>query len=217
MPIVTMTSKSFLKKFVCNEKDDVILDASYLLASERIRYGQACKDQCQKMFWPSAYTIMSMSGRSSKLKYNAEYVDRYMKELDEIRGEMATILKMTLKKDLLTVIMSTPMEEDNLHLLKMIRQYYKREFDYDVIDYDKEKSIPKEKPETYSNIIKDCKSVISKERTNKIKKMMKTERGRREYYSSLSKKKLKRLLKKESLYLDGMGLPEMIEMAMTFL
>lgn len=217
MPIITMTSKTFLKKFVRNEKDDVILDASYLLASERIRYGQACKDQCQKMFWPNAYTLMKMNAESTKLKHNAEYVDRYMKELDEIRGELAMILRMTLKKNLLTVIMTTSMEEANLHLLKMIRQYYKKEFDYDVTDYDKTKSIPKGKSEDYDHLIADCKSVINKDRTNKIKKMMKTERGRREYYSSLSKKKLKKLLKKESLYLDGMGTPEMIEMAMTFL
>lgn len=217
MPIITMTSKTFLKKFVRNEKDDVILDASYLLASERIRYGQACKDQCQKMFWPNAYTLMKMNAESSKLKYNAEYVDRYMEELDEIRAELAMILRMTLKKNLLTVIMTTSMEEDNLHLLKMIRQYYKKEFDYVVTDYDKTGSIPKEKSKDYAYLIADCKSVMNKEYTNKIKKMMKTERGRREYYSSLSKKKLKRLLKKESLYLDGMSISEMVEMAMTFL
>ena len=46
---------------------------------------------------------------------------------------------------------------------------------------------------------------------------METKSGQQQYFSEMGKKKLKKLLKKNGLYLSGMNESEMIDVAVTFL
>ena len=119
MPIVCMNSKEFLKYFIKNESDKTILDASYLLASNRIRYGREYKDQCQVMFVPSDRTIMEIhdehdiySGR------NSDYINRYFDQLDRLKLSIALTIKTTEKEKLNVIILTTPREEKGYHHLK---------------------------------------------------------------------------------------------------
>ena len=217
MPIVYMNSKEFLKYFIKNESDKTILDASYLLASNRIRYWREYKDQCQVMFVPSDRTIMEIhdehdiySGR------NSDYINRYFDQLDRLKLSIALTIKTTEKEKLNVIILTTPREEKGYNHLKLIQEWVYDNFNgYKIYHYSKNDRLSNY-PDNL-DIIDFCNSIIKKERKKKKKKLLSNTKGQREYFSSLGKKKLKKLLKKEGIYLHGMDEAEMIDVAMTFL
>ena len=50
MPIIAMTSKTYFKHFIHDVDLKYVLDADYILASNRIKYGSKYKDQCINLF-----------------------------------------------------------------------------------------------------------------------------------------------------------------------
>ena len=217
MPLSCMNSKEFLKYFIKNESDKTILDASYLLASNRISYGRDYKDQCQTLFVPDNRVIMSMHDEYDICsKSNSEYVNRYFHQLDKSKLLMALTIKTVEEEGIVAIILTTSKEEKGYNHLKLIQEWVYDNFDgYRIIRYKKDTRVSKcpKNPE----IIDFCNSVIKKERKEKKKKLMSSPKGQREYFSTLGKKKLKKLLKKEGIYLPGMDEAEMIDVAMTFL
>lgn len=217
MPIICMDSKTFLNSFIENESDKTILDASYLLASNRIRYGSRYKKQCQVLFVPSDITIMKLNDENDvDPRSNSEYVMHYYKQLQSMKLLIALMIKTTLEEDLLTIILTTKLEAKTYNHLNLLRKWVRDEFDYTIEEYRNHLPLPLSSKEE-NDIIQLCNSIIKKEKKKKKTKLMKTTKGQREYFSSLGKKNLKKLLKKEGVYLPGMDESEMIDVAMTFL
>ena len=217
MPIICMDSKTFLNRFIENESDKTILDASYLLASNRIRYGSRYKKQCQELFVPSDITIMKLNDENDvDPRSNSEYVMHYYKQLQSMKLLIALMIKTTLEEDLLTIILTTKLEAKTYNHLNLLRKWVRDEFDYTIEEYRNRLPLPLGSKEE-NDIIQLCNSIIKKEKKKKKTKLMKTTKGQREYFSSLGKKNLKKLLKKEGVYLPGMDESEMIDVAMTFL
>lgn len=219
--ILTMTSKVFLNHFIAHELDKTILEASYIIASNKIRVGARGKKQAHVMLYPSSQTIMTINDEKDvNTKSNSEYIERYLDELDELSLQMAISVMMSIKEDSLVIILTTDRENDVFHHLKMIREWTYDNLGFKIGSYKKDSSLSDFKDLNKgfeSDIISLCKDVIRSEEKRKKKKEMKTENGRRQYFSRLGKKKLKKLLKKEGVYLPGMDEAEMIDTALVFL
>ena len=217
MPLICMNSKEFFKYFIKNESDKTILDASYLLASNRIRYGRKYKNQCQVLFVPEDRVVMKLHDEDDILsKSNSDYVNAYYNQLNKTKLLMALTIRTVEEEGILAIILTTNREERGYNHLKLIQKWVEDNFNgYKIIRYKKNTRVSDcpNNPE----IIQTCNSIIKNEKKKKKKKMLSSERGQREYFSTMGKKKLKKLLIKEGIYLSGMDEAEMIDVAMTFL
>ena len=100
----------------------------------------------------------------------------------------------------------------------MDTEFIEDEFDYPVYNYKKyKKGKEKYRDIDYDDVIKKCNKVLKKAKKDEIDKKLSTERGREEYFNSLSKSELKKELKKMDLYQKGMSKSEMIDMLDVFM
>lgn len=218
MPIIYMDSKTFINHFIKDQKDDTILEASYIIASNRIKFGAKYKNQIMKLYYVNDDCLIKLNDeKETKSKSNSEYVKSYFKMLSHHNTMIATMIQITLKKNLTTIIITTPLEDKTFKHLELLREYIKKNFKYEIVRYKPGMKLNFKQKEDKETILNICDSEIRDAKKRKKRKQMKTRRGQQQYFSELGKKKLKRLLKKNGLYLDGMTEPEMIDVAMTFL
>ena len=218
MSIVYMDTKTFMKKFIKEQKDETILEASYIIASNRIKFGTKYKDQIMKLFYVPDDCLMKLNDeKETKSKSNSEYVKAYFKMLNRNNISIASMIKITLENNLTTIILTTPLEDKTFNHMELLKEYIEKNFKYKIVRYKSGMSLDIKQKESNKTILKTCADVISKTKKRKKEKQMKTHRGQKQYFSELGKKRLQRLLKKNGLYLDGMSESEMIDIAMTFL
>lgn len=216
--IICMNSEIFLNHFIHEQKPNVILEATYIVASNKIRYGKRYSGQIETMLMPNEVTIMAMNDEHSiKSESNSEYVKKYFSEMDEDIRNISIIIKMSLMKNILVVVLTTKREEKAYGHIELFREYIRNKFDINIPMYKPNMNLDDISVKNKYEIIELCDKLISKDRKKEKKMLMKSEKGQREYFSCLDKKELKKLLKKESLYRPGMDEAEMIEICMTFL
>lgn len=218
MSIIYMDSKTFLKHFIKEQKDDTILGASYIIASDRIKFGAKYKDRIMKFFYvPDECLIKLNDEKEIKSKSNSEYVKTYFDMLKRNDIQIATLVKITVQKGLTTIILTTSLEDRTFGHLELLREYIESEYGYKIMRYRPGMKINDEKEKHEKNIVKRCDKNISKRKKQRKRKQMKTYKGQQQYFSGIGKKKLKRMLRKNGLYLDGMSESEMIDVAIIFL
>ena len=221
--IVMMDSKTFMRGFVANESDDTILEAIYLIASDRIRYTKRYDDSCMKApFKPTATVIRELTADAlDERELNHEYIRAYHKYLsEECAGFMATVLMEASNHDDRTfVILTTYAESRTLLFLKYLQQWIFNEFEIAVPIYTKKSRLDdfvefKLSSETKRRMAK----VLKKEKKDEMNKALAgTVRQKFAYLKSLKKKELKKLLRDAGVYDPGCSYEDMLEDAMRYL
>ena len=122
MSILYMDSKTFFKDFIKDQKDNTILEASYIIASERIRFGVKYKDQIMKLFYPSSSCLVVLNDEKDiKSKSNSEYVHKYKRQLSSLNIQIAIMIKGCIEEDMNVIILTSPKEERFLNHLELLK------------------------------------------------------------------------------------------------
>lgn len=217
MPIIMMNTKTYFKHFIHDVELKDILDASYILASNHIKYGSKYKDQCQTLFYPPSEEIIKIHDDASlDLDCNSDFIKGYKKYLKENIKYIATMVRYaTLNVNDVTIILCSVAEEHAFNHLRILQSFVYEEFGYLIPMYKKGMGLYKDKFD--QKLADKCQEIIKKEEKKRKKKLLETERGRIEYYSHLDKKKLKKLLKKEGYSVAEKSHKELIEDAVDYL
>lgn len=207
--ILMMTSKTFTESFVINEPEDTVLEAIYLIASDRIRFSKKYDEQCMKApFKPGTSSLMELTkdGLDSK-KMNPEFVDAYRKQLSsECDGFIAAMLMSAqTNKDKNIIILTTHIEEKSLMFLEILQRWIFEKFEVAIPIYKKSDRLSDfvdfKIKHSSMNIIRKTIKRDKKVQSDKLKNG--TDSDRIKYYSDLSKKELKKKLKKAGIYEPG--------------
>lgn len=227
-----MTSNIFLEKFISQEKAINVLDADYILASKRIMAGHKWSNNTiVNIFRPSPETVLCRNipivvGRddqAKKLKLNKDnddYVHMYYLELDRQIGMIATLIKKSIIDNRTVIILATDNEEKELRHLKLFREFVLENFQYRIFKYDKNSKLSTISEQVYVDpeIIDLCNYYIKFAEKNRKKSLfLEGEKGRRSYYSDLSKKELKKKLKKVGITDVSSDKAELIDYALAYL
>lgn len=221
--IVIMDSKVFMKNFVANESDDTILEAIYLIASDRIRYTKRYEDSCMRApFKPTTTVIREMTKDAMDEKeMNLEYIRAYHKYLSqECSGFMATVLmEAEAHTDRTFIILTTKVESRTLLFPKYLQQWIFNEFEIAIPIYTKNTRLSdfidfRLSEETKSRIAK----VLRKEKKHEEQRALTGDSKRKfAYLKGLSKKELRKLLRRAGIYDEGSSKQDMLEDAMQYL
>ena len=216
MSMFIMDGKTFIKTFI-NEDPDKVLETQFVIVSSTIRkLGKARWDKqvinSNNLLYPSQALIMEYD----EYKGNVNYQNEYWNQLDSAKPLFATLIKYVIESNY-TVVFLCGKKEMKYDYLNLIKRYLYQEFGFYVYDYKKLKN-GKEEPKSYneSEVLKKCKKILKKSRKEKREMMLSTERGRKEYFSNMTKKELREELKNLGLYEPSMDKSEMRDMLETF-
>lgn len=210
--IVCIDSDTFLNHFILEQSPKTILGATYIVASNNIRFGTKYSNQIKALFLPTEYAIIAMNDEKSiKASSNSEYVKRYFSELEEDIRSIAIIIKMSLMLDALVIILATSREVKAYNHIKLFRIFVKEKFGYDIPMYKPGMNLNKLSIPKKNDMVELCEDIIKKDKKKEKKILMKSENGKKEYLSRFSKKELKKILKKNGLYRSAMDESEMID------
>lgn len=216
MSMFIVDGKTFIKKFI-KENPEKVLSTQFVIVSSTIRkLGKARWDKqvinSNTLLYPPQNLIMEYDD----YKHDEEYKREYFNYLDRAKPLLATLIKYVIESDY-TVVFLCGKKEMKYNYLNLIRKYIKSEFGFHVYNYEKVKK-GKEKPSQIneSHTLKLCNKILKQAKNDKKHNMLQTERGRKEYFSKMSKKELKKELKKMGLYDPSMDKEELIDMLETF-
>ena len=214
MSIYIMDGETLVKTYI-NEEPKKIKDTQYVLISNSIRKNGKYKDQvvnANNILLPKQDLILDYDDYTSPSYQNA-----YREYINERKPFLATLIKYAIEEDGIVILLCSKREKKYLYL-DMLKEFIEDEFDYPVYNYKKyKKGKEKYRDIDYDDVIKKCNKVLKKAKKDEIDKKLSTERGREEYFNSLSKSELKKELKKMDLYQKGMSKSEMIDMLDAFM
>ena len=214
MGIYIMDGETLVKTYI-NEEPKKIKDTQYVLISNSIRKNGKYKDQvvnANNILLPKQDLILDYDDYTSPSYQNA-----YREYINERKPFLATLIKYAIEEDGIVILLCSKREKKYLYL-DMLKEFIEDEFDYPVYNYKKyKKGKEKYRDIDYDDVIKKCNKVLKKAKKDEIDKKLSTERGREEYFNSLSKSELKKELKKMDLYQKGMSKSEMIDMLDAFM
>lgn len=201
-----MNSKD-LELFLNNETDDDILEAQYVIVSNRIRrVGTAHKNIIQAgVLFPDPKVCIGID--------TDDFNTLYMKQLDENITLIAMLIKTSIVNDYNIIFICTKKEDKLGRFLELLSRYVYNEFDYPMYNYKdfatgRIKEVSYDEAEVYNKCNKIVKAAKHKDIVNKIDNERKLSDG--------DKKALKKLLKHEGLYSKGMSVHEMKNIASIF-
>lgn len=213
MGIYIMDGETLVKTYI-NEEPKKIKDTQYVLISNSIRKNGKYKDQvvnANNILLPKQDLILDYDDYTSPSYQNA-----YREYINERKPFLATLIKYAIEEDGIVILLCSKREKKYLYL-DILKEFIEDEFDYPVYNYKKyKKGKEKYRDIDYDDVIKKCNKVLKKAKKDEIDKKLSTERGREEYFNSLSKSELKKELKKMDLYQKGMSKSEMIDMLDAF-
>ena len=214
MGIYIMDGETLVKTYI-NEDPKKIKETQYVLISNSIRKNGKYKDQvvnANNILLPKQDLILDYDDYTSPSYQNA-----YREYINERKPFLATLIKYAIEEDGIVILLCSKREKKYLYL-DMLKEFIEDEFDYPVYNYKKyKKGKEKYRDIDYDDVIKKCNKVLKKAKKDEIDKKLSTERGREEYFNSLSKSELKKELKKMDLYQKGMSKSEMIDMLDAFM
>lgn len=212
-----MNGKTFLTTYI-KEDPKKVLKTQFVIVSSTIRkLGKKCWDKqiinANSNLYPSQQLIMEYDN----YKHNKNYEAEYYNQLDNSKPLLATLIKYVID-DNYTVVFLCGKKESKYNYLNLIKKYVWNEFGFHIYDYKKFKE-GKERIVQVNNydVGRKCDKILKKAAKQKKERMLSTESGRKQYFSSMSKKDLKKELKKRDLYYPDMSKSEMLDMLETFM
>jgi hypothetical protein len=204
--IFTMTSKE-MDLFLNNETDESILDAQYVIVSNRIRrrgiYDNAIT---ANVLFPDPLVMMNIS--------TGDIVNAYYNQLSKNKTLLAVLISDVIIHKHNIIFLCTKNEFKLCKHLDLIANFIYNEFEYpvyrykdlakgniDIIDYDE------------SKVYKKCMKIVNESKHNQIIANVKNDRKLKDN----EKKKLKKILKQEGLYKKGMSISEMKDIVDVFI
>ena len=205
-----MTSKVFEDIFLENEDDKDILEAQYVLVSNRIRSGGTYDNVL------SAYNVLFPTTELLRYSSREDFKNAYMEYVEKNHLPfLATLVKYSVE-DKYNVIFLCTKNEDKLHYLEYLSYVVYKIFKYPIynykdyengklslIKYDKEK------------IVKKCNKILDnaskKGNLIKLKKFNGKDKEAALKYFRKNKKALIKILKKKGLYGKDMSTDEMLD------
>jgi hypothetical protein len=202
-----MTSTTFFKLFLRNEKDQDILNSQYVLDSLKIRSGGTFKNviSATNTLFPSPEVLMFDIKDSSFKEY-------YYEQLEDNKAFLATIILGSLKEKF-NIIFLCSKKEGKLKYHELISDYIYNNFGYPMYDY-KDYVLNKYELLDYDpkEVEKLCKKCLKE--TEKSSYLNKIRDDYEEEIKDLKKKPkvMKKILKDHGYYWKGMSKDDMIEM-----
>jgi hypothetical protein len=216
--IYFMGGKTFLDKFV-NEDPKKVLSTQYVIVSQSIRKTSG-KFKHQMLVGNNAlYPNMDLIMDYDDWSENESYQTAYLEVLREHEAFLATIIKFALEDAEGDIVFLCGEQERKYYYLELIRDYVEDRFKYHIVDYKKYKKGKDKLKKKFSpdDTLAICKKVIKKAKKTAKDAKMSTDTGRESIISEMSKKTMKKKLKKMSLYSEGMTKSEMADMLKVFM
>ena len=196
--ILTMRSSAFINNFSKNEDPKVILGATYIVASKNI--GVTSKyDKCAMvLLYPPPEVLMEMDLGKVNMKKNGRYIMAYNDYLMSYLVSISTIIKSSIERGSLIVIMSTDKEDSTLGILKLIRKFIFDNFGYVVEKYGDKSELSNIYTDEYNGILELCEYYIKRDKKRKLKhaKLSDYNGKRTWFFDNYNKKTRKQMLKK---------------------
>lgn len=199
--IFTIDSKTFIDIFLQLEDDDVILDSQYVIISN---YLSVKNVQNNIVNYITLYPGPEVLGTIDKETQNSRYYD-YLKERESL---LATMVTYSIKEDV-NIIMICNDKEYKIGYLTYIANFIYEVFGYPVYDYIEYISGCKLINYDKEKVLKRCKKITKKCNKKALKNKLSSSYGKERYIQSLSKKDMKKILKKKGLYRDDMTKEDM--------
>lgn len=202
-----MNSKE-LETFINNESDDNILEAQYVIVSNRIRrVGNAHDNIIQaSVLFPDSSVAVALD--------TDEFEEMYYKQLDENKTLLAVLINSVIINGYNIIFLCTKRESKLGNYLGLIANYVFNEFDFPMYNY---MEMARGEIEEYeydeADVYNKCKKLIDSAKDKQIIDKINNDRK----MSDGNKKRLKKLLKEHDLYEKGMSLGEMMNVADVFL
>lgn len=212
MAMYFMNGKTFINTFM-NENPETILKAQYVIVSSTIRKNGKYKDQVMQAsseLFPRANMITDFDD----YKHNQNFIEEYKDILDENKPLLCTLIRYSILEDATVIFLCGKREHKRYAFFNILQEYIEDEFGFHIYDYKKYKE-GKEKAYNFSKslVIERCNKVLKHAKKEAMERKLSTERGRQ----TLSKKDLKKELKKRGLYVPDMSKDEMLDTLNTFL
>ena len=202
-----MNSKE-LETFINNESDDNILEAQYVIVSNRIRrVGTAHNNIIQaSVLFPDSSVAIALD--------TDEFEDLYYRQLDDNKTLLALLISTVIIEKMNIIFLCTKRESKLGNYLKLLANYVFNEFDFPVYNY---MEMARGEVEVYdyddAEVYSRCKKLIDVAKDKQLLDKINNDRK----MSDGNKKRLKKLLKKKGLYRKGMSFNEMKNVADVFL
>lgn len=216
MAMYFMDGKTFIDKYI-EEDPDKVLRTQFVIISSRLRKSGGKYEKqiinANNLLYPHDRLIMDYDD----YKHNQNYKEEYVNQINEHKAFFATLIKYVIEENSTIVFLCAKCEK-KYNYLKLIQEYLDNKFQFHMYDYKKYKE-GKEKPVSIdrSSILIKVDKILKKAKKKEKEKMLSTESGRKKLFSNMSKKELKKELKKRGLYISNMDKEEMIDMLDTFI
>lgn len=216
MAMYFMDGETFLKQYI-KEDPQTVLKTQFVIVSSTIRkcgrYDKKNVINANNTLMPEDQLIIDYDD----YKHDKNYRDAYYEMLDEHKAFISTLIKYAILENY-TIVFLCGKREKKYNYLKLLQKYVDDNFEYHIYNYKKYKE-GKESVREFnpSRVLRICDKEIK--RTTKIRKenMLKNKESREKLFSSMSKKELKKELKKRDLYVSNLTKSEMIDMLDTFM
>lgn len=201
-----MNSKD-MDLFLNNETDDDILEAQYVIVSNRIRRVGTAHDNIiqASVLFPDPSVCVHLDTDD----FNSEYYS----QLDKNKTLLAMLIRTSILQQYNIIFLCTKKETKLGNYLEKISRYIYNEFDYPMYNY-KDFATGKIEEVSYdeARVFEKCNKVVKLAKNKDIMNKINSERK----LSDKDKKTLKKLLKKEGLYEKNMTVHEMKNIASVF-
>lgn len=216
MAMYFMDGETFLKQYI-KEDPRKVLRTQFVIVSSTIRkcgrYDNKNVINANNMLMPGDQLIIDYDD----YKHDKNYRDAYFESLDEHKAFLSTLIKYAIEENY-TIVFLCGKREKKYNYLKLLQKYVDEIFEYHIYDYKKYKD-GKESVREFnpSYVLHICDKEIKKTAKRRKENMLKNKDGRKKLFSSMSKKELKKELKKRDLYVPDLTKNEMIDMLDTFM
>lgn len=201
-------SKVYQNIFLRHESYQDILKSQYVLVSTRISSTGEHENivQARNMLYPNPEVCSTMDSNSLK--------NSYFNQLENNKAFFSTLIKGSIEEKYNIIFMNTYKEEKNMKFLEYLSEFIFIHFGYPCYNY-KYYSLgmislikynKKDVLKICNEYLKEAKDNYNNDKNNKLKE-----------FKKMSKKKLRKILQKEGLYMDGMDKEEMLESIKLFL
>ena len=208
MAIYFMNGKTFLEQYITEEPKKV-MKTQFVIVSSTIRKTGKYKEQvinASSYLLPSQELFVDYDNYKTNHKYQNGYKDEI---LNPAKAFLATIIKYAIEEQA-TIVFLCGHRERKYYYLELIQEFVEDEFGIHIYDYKKLKEGKEHVRKYYpSLVLQKCNKVLKDATKKEKQKKLSTERGRKEYFKSLSKKELKKKLKKRQLYFPVISKSEM--------
>ena len=208
MAIYFMNGKTFLQKFV-NEDPAIVMKTQYAIVSEGIRKGGRYEEQVvsyNSILYPEDRIIAEHRKFDTK-----EYEEAYREQLMENNPLFATIIKACIEEKF-TVVFLCSKKDWKRRYFKIMADYVYETFGYPIYDYKKVKKGEQEEIKfDREKVLKLCNEILRNAKEENEKTKMSSAKGRSELLSKMSKKELRKRVKKLGFDPSDMSRSEMIE------